>query len=549
MTGGSMPGGASPLGTLSNKGFRIYWLAGLCTNFGWNIQIVGASWLMTLIGGTPELVALVQTSVAVPFLLFSLPAGALADVFGRRTIVVWSQAVLVVVSAILSACTLLGAVTPWTLLALTFLIGSCRAFILPGWQTYINEVVARDALSAAVSINIVGFNIGRSLGPALGGAIVAAQGAFAAFSVNVVANIGVLFSVLAWKRPDRTNALPPETIGAAVAAGIRYVALSQVQTRILTRAFAFNFSAGAMMSLMPLMASDILGGEALDYGLLFGAFGAGAVGAAFLSKPFREKLSREGQAHAGFLLFASGLAVSALSGSLLLTLPFVASAGIAWLLVQSGFSADIQMASPRWVVSRSQAILHSVLFGGLALGSWVWGELAGAMGTSASLLAAAAALAGSSLIGFVLPLRDFDAVGLEPHAPLSTADKDIDIRPNSGPVITSVEYRIRHDDVPAFFDLMSRRRRQRTRDGARRWTLTVDIRDREIWVERYRLPTWTEVERHTSRLTVFGANLELQLRALHRGKSDPAVRYELVRQPEIAAHQMPFTAPGELHNH
>jgi MFS family permease len=547
MTVETDPGPKAAPSTFSNKAFRSYWLAGLFANFGWNIQIVGASWVMTLIGGSPELVALVQTSVALPFLLFSLLAGALADVFGRRAIVVWSQSILVVVSAVLLVATLTGMLTPWRLLVLTFFIGTCRAFILPAWQTFINEIVSREQLPSAVSVNIAGFNIGRSVGPAIGGIIVAAQGAFAAFLVNVVANAVVLLSAMSWSRSDRTDALPPEKIGAAIAAGIRYVSLSQVQRRILFRALAFNFSASSMMSLMPLMASDLLGGQAFDYGLLFGAFGAGAVGAAFISGPFRARLSREWQAHAGFLAFAASLALAALSGTLLFSLPVVALGGVAWLLVQSGFSADIQMASPKWVMSRSQAIFQSVLFGSLAFGSWVWGQLAESAGTSAALLASAAALAGSSLIGIVLPLRDFDALDLEPHLPSSSAEKEAGTKPNNGPIITSVEYRIRREDTPAFIALMSSRKRQRTRDGAHRWTLTVDIRYSEIWVERYQLPTWTEVMRHNSRLTVFGANLEHELQTLHQGPEPPCLRYELVRQIEKMGHQTAHPASGAMH--
>lgn len=532
----------APPKVFANKAFLSYWLAGLSTNFGWNIQIVGASWLMTLIGGTPELVALVQTFVALPLLMFSLLAGALADVFGRRIVVLWSQACLVLISAGLSISTLLGTLTPWALLAFTFLIGSCRALSLPGWQTYVNEIVPREQLPRAVSLNVVGFNIGRSLGPAVGGMIVAAYGVFAAFTVNVIANIGVFISALSWQRAEASHALPPETVGGAIAAGIRYAWLSQVQTRILVRAIAFNFSASAMMGLMPLVVSGLLEGEASAYGLLFGAFGAGAVGAAFIAPRFHAGLSREAQAHVGFISFAASLALMALSSTLVLSMPFAAIGGAAWMLVQSGFSADVQMASPRWVVSRCQAILHSVLFGSIALGSWVWGELAGSFGISVSLLASAVVLAGSSLVGLVLPMRDFDALGLEPHARMAVPDTKIDIRPNSGPIITTVEYRIQEEDLAAFFELMERRKRQRSRDGARRWTLTRDIQNSDSWFERYRLPTWTEVQRHNSRLTVFGANLETELQALHQGDAAPLVHYELVRVPGQTRHLATFNA-------
>lgn len=538
----------SPFAPLRNPAFAIYWFSGLFSYFGWMIQIVAVSWLMVTLGGTPELVALVQTSVSLPLLLFSLLAGALADIFGRRTIVLWSQAILILVSVLMCVCAYLGILTPWALLAFSFLIGCCRALNIPGWQTFISEIVPRRALSSAVALNIVGFNIGRSLGPAIGGIIVGVFGVFVAFTFNVVANFGVFLSALAWPRSARSADLPPETIGAAMAAGIRYVSLSQVQTRVLARAVAFSLGASSMMSLMPLVASELIGGGASTYGFLFGAFGAGAVVAAFFGDRFRSAFSREIQAHLGFLLFAASLALTAATSLLALSMLFVALGGGAWLLVQSGLSADVQMSSPRWAVSRCQAILHSVLFGAMALGSWLWGELAGQIGIAGSLYASAVAVVASMAIGLFLPLRDFDVLGLEPKAPMSAKNGDLDVLPISGPILVTVEYRIRKEDIPDFLKIMSARRRQRGRDGARGWVLSVDVQDPTLWSERFRLPTWTEVARHKSRRTVFGANLDDQLVGMHQGDLPPVERHELVRHPG-AVSDLPFMASSHPSAH
>src|SRR5690606_31413878 len=144
------------------------------SNLGGMIQSVGASWLMLSISQSPGMVALVQASIALPVLLCSLAAGAMADNFDRRRIMIRAQLFMLVVSVVLSVCTWAGLITPWLLLLFTFLIGCGAAFNMPAWQASVGDMVPRAELPGAVAFNSMGFNIARSVGPAIGGAIVAA---------------------------------------------------------------------------------------------------------------------------------------------------------------------------------------------------------------------------------------------------------------------------------------------------------------------------------------------------------------------------------------
>src|SRR5690606_15860875 len=105
------------------------------------------------------------------------------------------------------------------------------------------------------------------LGPAIGGAIVAAAGAVAAFAVNAVSYIGLIAVLLRWKPNLPARTLPSESLGVAMAAGVRYVLLSPNILTVLVRAAVFGLAASAMMALMPLIARDIIRGGALTYGL------------------------------------------------------------------------------------------------------------------------------------------------------------------------------------------------------------------------------------------------------------------------------------------
>ncbi|MGH7019377.1 MAG: MFS transporter, partial [Brevundimonas sp.] len=206
---------------LNHPTFRAVWITSLATNFGGLIQSVGAAWMMSSIASA-QMVALVQASITLPIMLLSLAAGALADTVDRRKIMLAAQSFMLLVSAGLSVMTYLGLITPWVLLSFTFLIGCGVAFNGPAWQASVGDMVPREDLAGAVTLNSMGFNMARSVGPAIGGMIVAAAGAAAAFAVNAVSYIGLLIVLFRWK-PDRPKqALPREGLLAAMAGGVRY---------------------------------------------------------------------------------------------------------------------------------------------------------------------------------------------------------------------------------------------------------------------------------------------------------------------------------------
>src|SRR5689334_9620323 len=161
--------GASPWSPLSQAVFRALWIAAVASNIGTWMQSVGGAWLMTSLTPSPLLVALMQTATSLPILLFGLPAGAIADVVDRRKLLLATESWLLLVALSLGVLTLTGTVSAWSLLALTFLMGLGAALDGPAWQAVVSDLVEPKELPAAVSLNIVGFNVGRAAGPALGG--------------------------------------------------------------------------------------------------------------------------------------------------------------------------------------------------------------------------------------------------------------------------------------------------------------------------------------------------------------------------------------------
>jgi MFS family permease len=521
----------SALSPLRHPVFRAVWGASTLSNIGAVIQSVGASWMMLSIADSPTMVALVQASVVLPIVFFALAAGAIADNVDRRSMMIGAQLFMLIVSLVLAMCAWAGLITPWLLLLFTFLIGCGTAFIAPAWQASVGDMLPRAEVPGAVMLNSMGFNIARSVGPAIGGMIVAGVGVAAAFAVNAASYVPLIVVLARWRPPPNPRLLPRETLGVAVAAGLRYVAMSPAIHAVLVRCAAFGVGASAVLALMPLVAKHMVGGGPLTFGLLLGAFGAGAVAGALGSTHLRRLLSTETIVWTASVNFAIAAAIAGVSSYLPITMTMMLVAGAGWLLALSTFNVAVQMSAPRWVVARALSIYQMVVFGGLAAGSWLWGVVAASEGTTTALLAAAIVMLICAALGRWLPLSQADRLNLDPLRQWNEPDTAVPIEPRSGPVVITIEYIIRPEDILEFLSAMAERRRIRRRDGALNWRLLRDLADPQIWIERYETPTWLDYIRHTNRMTQDDAVVPQRLRALHRGSEPPRVRRMIERQP------------------
>jgi MFS family permease len=524
------PASTSPFVPFQQPVFRALWVATLVSNFGALIQGVAAAWLMTTIAASPDMVALVSAATTLPIMLFSLVAGAISDNWDRRTILLIAQGFMFVISTLLAVMAWFDLIGPWLLLTFTFLIGCGSALNNPAWQSSVGDIVPRQDIPAATVLNSVSFNSARSIGPALGGLIVASAGVATAFIINAVSYVGLIAVLARWRpvRPERL--LPRETMGIAMSAGLRYVAMSPNILSVILRGLAFGTGAIVTLALLPLIARDLIKGGPLTFGILLGAFGVGAVAGAMLSGQLRAKLTTEALVRATFAANAVVVALCAVSTWMWLTALALCVAGACWVLTLSTFNATVQLSAPRWVVGRAVSIYQMATFGGMAGGSWLWGWLTVQLGIEQALLVAAWALVAGGLIGLRAPLPPLATLDLDPLNRWREPQVALDIEPRSGPIIVTVEYLIRDEDVIAFLDAMSERRRIRKRDGARQWTLLRDLVNPELWIERYESPTWVEYVRHNRRVTQADAEIGDRVRSLHRGPNPPVARRLIERQ-------------------
>src|SRR3546814_7636864 len=146
-------------------------------------------------------------------MIFSLAAVVLVDNINRRNIMLVAQTLMMVVSATLAIFAFAGLITPWLLLFFTFCIGCGTALHNPSWQASMGDLVPRDDLPGAVTLNSMGYNLMRSVGPAVGGLIVALAGAAFAFAVNALSYIALIRALARWKPQRTVSTLPRESFG------------------------------------------------------------------------------------------------------------------------------------------------------------------------------------------------------------------------------------------------------------------------------------------------------------------------------------------------
>ncbi|TXR46754.1 MFS transporter [Phyllobacterium endophyticum] len=534
----------SPLAPFRHDTFKTIWLASLSSNFGSLIQSVGAAWMMTTISDSVDMVALVQASTALPIMLFSLVSGALADNFNRRRVMLVAQSFMLGVSVLLTLFSHFNLITPWLLLSFTFLIGCGTALNNPSWQASVGDMVPREDLASAVALNSMGFNITRSVGPAIGGVIVAIAGAAAAFAVNTISYIPLIYALFRWQPKYDPNPLPRETLGRAVSAGLRYVAMSPNIGKVIFRSFIFGLSASAVLALLPLVARDLVHGGPLVYGVMLGSFGIGAIAGALISARLREYLSSEAIVRIAFIGFAVSAGLASISSNEWPTNAALLVAGACWVLALSLFNVTVQLSTPRWVVGRALSLYQTTTFGGIAAGSWLWGVAAGEYGADKALLVSSIVMLFGAAVGLRYALPEFKTLNLDPLNRFSEPLLKLDLKPRSGPIVIMIDYVIAESDVPEFLEVMAARRRIRIRDGAGHWALMRDLENPEIWTESYHTPTWVEYVRHNQRRTQADAVIGDRIRALHRGPAEPRVHRMIERQTtlphDIAAHKTPI---------
>jgi MFS family permease len=503
--------------------FRNLLIADVVSDMGTFMQSVGAAWLMISLHAGPLYVALTQTASALPFFVFALPAGSIGDIVDRRKLILFTEIWMAAVAIVLCALTISGLMTPLLLLILTFALSAGDAFESPSWRAVLPELVPKEDLASASALNGIEFNFARAFGPALAGIVIAASGVGTAFAINAVSFLGVIVVIARWKHHPRKRSTPPETLGGATAAAIRYVRYSPAVRTVLLRSGVGVFFASALLALLPSVAHAV-NQSPLGYGLLLGCFGLGAVLGALAMQKARARWSADAVVSSGVLVFGLGtMAAATLRGLPALGASMLIS-GAAWIVFISLFNVIILNLAPDWVRARVLAVSMLVFQGAMAGGSAAWGALAGRIGIHSALMWAGAGTMATTLLALFLKLPD--ATGdLTPWAHWRTPnllDQNSSIA-DSGPILVTVEYDVQPQREAEFLRAMRGYERIRRRDGAYQWGIFRDIENPNRYLEEFLVDSWAEHLRQHERLTRADSAVTERVQSLICG--NPTVRH------------------------
>jgi MFS family permease len=538
------PGGLAPLRI---PVFRDRWIASTVSSIGTWMQDTAGTWLMTSLTASPLLIALMQTAASLPVLGLGLLAGATADLFDRRRLLIFWQAWMLCSVAVLALLTFLGHISPWSLLAFTFLLNIGSSMNNPAWQAIIPELVPRDLVPDSVSLNAASNNLARAVGPALGGLMVAAfkqrtdTGAAYVFLLNSLSFAAVIWVLVNWKRiPLFKSALPSERMAASIRSGLRYIRYSPSLQASLLRAFTFTFFFSAIWALLAVVARNDLHQGALGYGILNGSMGLGAVTAAFTLHRIRLRFSTDQIIAAATFYNVFTLIVLARVHLPSIIIPALIVSGFCWTSTMASINTSVQVSVPAWVQARALGSYMMTFQGGLALGSVVWGTIAERTSTPVALLCSAAGFAATYpfvrrfriLSGPVPDTTPFQSRRAAPQLP-PFPEADTSDPAAAGPVRISIVYRIPVQNYAEFTHRIHQLRGVRLRDGALRWGIYRDAADPTHLNETFIMESWLDFLRSRERITAADELIRQCVRSLHEDADPPRISYQIYAR-EIA---------------
>jgi len=377
------------LSAFRHRNFRLFWTGMLVSLIGTWMQSVGQAWLVLQMTNDPIALGVVAAAQFTPVLFLGLFGGIVADAVSKRKALYVTQAAAGVLALVLGVLVATGQVQVWHVFVLALLLGIVNSFDMPIRQAFVVEMVGRDDVANAVALNSAVFNMSRIVGPAIGGLGIALIGLAPLFIVNAVSYVAVIIG-LAMMRPMELHSVAHAVVERSVRSvidrlveGLRYVRRDEqifLAISILTvvSTFAMNFTV-----LIPLLARDVLHGDADTYGFLMAASGFGsfisAMVIAFGARPTLLRLLA-GAGIAGF-----GLIALSLSRSFPASLVLMFIVGWGTISMAATCNTIIQLNVPDVLRGRVMSVYTTAFAGSTPFGGIFAGTLAGIGGASLAL--------------------------------------------------------------------------------------------------------------------------------------------------------------------
>jgi MFS family permease len=531
----------SGLSPFKSSLYRTLWIAAIFSYIGMAMYDIGASWLMASLVPNPLFVSLITTAASLPIFLFALPSGILSDIFDRRIILLIACTYMFIISSVLGILTLSGLTTPTVLLILTFALGAGITMIRTPIIPTMSALVPRTEIPAALTLSALASNIGRVIGPTIGGFVVAAIAPWAVFFLNSISFIGMI--IILSRLPKKYNilprsdhyqqqqqsSLPPENIMRAIRVQLRYVRNSHAAHVLIIRAGLFTLCSSALLSLLPLLAKRELELDSTGFGLLLGSFGMGAIiGGIIILPRLRSRVSVESLITCSIAILAIVTFIMGYERDFDILCIVMGLGGAAYITILSEFYTIGMKSAPKWIGARVLAIYLLILNGGLVVGSLLWGTIASIFGISITLLVSSLAL-GATIIArkryssSLLDDLDFtpasDHWSLPPQSSVSPSQ-------NENQALITIEYN--KIDPKLSFEFEQRVRelgRILKSEGMAYWELFQDPTDNGHYIEIRIADTWTDHMRQHEYVTKNVKVMEDGIRDLIKDCPQPIISH------------------------
>jgi MFS family permease len=514
---------ASIWSSLYNPVYLRLWLALVVSGCCVSSHEMAATWAMNSLGAPALWLSLMSSAGTLPFFLFTLPAGALADLVDRRRLLRVFNCWLAFSAGLLALFAFLNKLTPEIILAGVFLLGTGFAFQAPVASASIPEIVGKEQLRSAIALGGIQMNLAGIIGPALGGLLIPLVGVSTVFALNALAFVLVLLAVITWKRKSIALDKPLEGFFDSLVGALRYMRYAPGVRIVLLRNFAFGVLIGATPALLPVVGLKTLHLDPLYLGFVFTCMGIGSlVGAVFILEPARKRLKPNQMTLLAGIVLAVSYALMAIVRQPQLFLVVAGLAGAAWTVSASELWVAGQRVIPDWIRGRLNATHMMVSQGGISLAGLVWGAVATTLGLNWALLSASA-------LGIISALTakrwsiDFSAEVNLDSDPLPPEGPDPYLpEPDDGPITTAVEIEVAPENHVRFFRLMKEIRLIFLRNGAFNARLDQDMENPNRFRLYAMVDSWAAHERLGQRITRDEHALWSELWTLHIGKESPS---------------------------
>lgn len=530
MTTEKEPPHIKALSPLAIGDYRLLWTASLFFNIGTWLQITAASWLMWELTSSATWVGWMNGSRTLPLLFLALPAGVMADRLDRLKVLSVTQTTMGFVALTMALLTWAGWISPLVLLVLGLGLGVGTAFRAPAWHSLVPEIVPQPMVPTAVALNSVAFNIARAIGPALGGALVAAAGAAAAFGINA-ASYGLFIGAIVIVRSRlATRTGDTSKVGNAMITGLRYARHTPAFRRILMVSIAFAIGTAVLQAMLPVRTEE-LGLEVGSYGIMLGSMGAGA---AFGGVTLGRSTRRLGDNSIAWSIALTGVAgvVAGLAPSLWLMLPPMFAAGTFWVWTLSSLNSSVQLLAPEWVRGRAVSLWLLSHGGMVPFGAILSGVIADRVGAGSSMVILSTATIVLGLLAIRRGLENPTTVSPPEFTERKVHDHPGEMASADGPVLVSNTWTIPEESLSEFFALMRDVRLARLKTGGTRWLLFQEVGSSDRFSETFLVPSWDEHLSQHQRIDDEMLATLRRARALDESEDGPTSRHFMGIDPD-----------------